>query len=72
MINFSTDLIKRFLEETRYMDFSNKQIKDIVIGNGSISYIIVSMHDDIIKYDTDFISFFEIMGWFLNKIELKK
>lgn len=71
MINFSTDLIKRFLEETCYMDLDNKKIQIMRIDNEKIYCDISYKHDNISEWKAYDISMLEIMGWFLNKIELK-
>lgn len=73
MIDFKKDLIKKFLEETQYMCFDDKTISQINTYNNKITFLLceLSENKNIVATKSMEISIFDIMGWFLNKIELK-
>ena len=61
MINFSTDLIKRFLEETCYMDLDNKKIQVLIFeeddkGETKIRKADFDSEGDLVNWPTGFFS----------------
>jgi len=70
MITYSKRLIKKFLEENKYVDFENKTIDNIRIENNIIYYTIKEYIENKINYTSERVSMIELLGWIINKLNI--
>ena len=71
MIDFQIDLIKRFLEETRYIDIKNLHIPNISMYKMDIQCTLCKENKEDGTMDVSTITFpyLDLLGWMLKKKE---
>lgn len=73
MIDFQADLIKRFLEETRYIDIKNTHILNISMYKMDIQCTLCkeNKEDGTKDFNTITFPYLDLLGWTLRTIETK-
>ena len=73
MIDFKTGLIKRFLEETRYIDIKNTHISNISMYKMDIQCTLCKENKEDVTVNVQTVTFpyLDLLGWTLKTIETK-
>ena len=69
MVDFSKDLIKKFLIETNNIDTSDFEVNNIRLDRGNVMFEIIRKTDIGTDILMSYISLIDIIGWSLYQID---
>ena len=69
MVDFSKDLIKKFLIETNNIDTSDFEVNNIRLDRGNVMFEIIRKTDIGTDISMSYISLIDIIGWSLCQID---